>query len=133
MVNHGILQESAIKVGGSGFGTLYASGLSSGGLSQRVQLGDAVSTPWVLYFRVPEELIIFPMLFNIYMKPLGEVIRSSRVCCCQYADDKQPPSFSSSAEKALQVLECCLTFIMDWMRANKLTPNPNKTATLLFR
>ncbi|XP_061477657.1 uncharacterized protein LOC133382019 [Rhineura floridana] len=72
------------------------------------------------------------MLFNIYMQPLGAVIRSFGVRCHQYADDTQLYFFfSPSSGEAVDVLNCCLTAIMDWMRANKLKLNPDKTETLL--
>ncbi|XP_061460454.1 uncharacterized protein LOC133373973 [Rhineura floridana] len=72
------------------------------------------------------------MLFNIYMKPLGAVIRSFGVRSHQYADDTQLYfSFSSSSGEAVKVLNRCLAAIMDWMRANKLKLNPDKTEMLL--
>ena len=72
------------------------------------------------------------MLFNIYMKPLGAVIQRFGVRCHQYADDTQLYfSFSSSSGEAVDVLNWCLAVTMDWMRANKLKLNPDKTEMLL--
>ena len=68
------------------------------------------------------------MLFNMYMKPLGAVIRSFGVRCHQYADDMQLYfSFSSSSGEAVEVLNWCLAATMDRMKANKLKFNPDKT------
>ena len=66
------------------------------------------------------------MLFNIYLKPLGKVVRSFGVQCHQYADDTKlylsfPPNFR----------EAVLVSVMGWMRANKLKVNPDKTEVLL--
>ena len=60
-----------------------------------------------------------PHAVNMYMKPLGAVIRSFGVRCHQYADDTQL-SFSSSSGEAVEVLNWCMGATMDWMRANKL-------------
>ena len=70
------------------------------------------------------------MLFSMYMKPLGAVIRSFGVRCHQYTDDTLLYySFSSSPGEAVDVdvLKQCLGATMDWMRANKLRVNPDKT------
>ena len=66
------------------------------------------------------------MLFNIYMKLLGKVIRSFGLSQ-QYADDTQLYlSFSTNPGEAVSVLNSCLDLIMDWMRVNKLKLNPDK-------
>ena len=53
------------------------------------QLGEQESAPWSLNCGVPKGSIISPMLFNIYMRLLGEVIRGCGASCHQYADDTQ--------------------------------------------
>uniref|UniRef100_A0A803TWV0 Reverse transcriptase domain-containing protein n=1 Tax=Anolis carolinensis TaxID=28377 RepID=A0A803TWV0_ANOCA len=82
------------------------------GHSQLVKLGDTCSDPWPLTCGVPQGSILYPMLFNIYMKPLGEVIRSFGVRCHLYADDTQ--LYHSFPPK----------------RVNKLKLNPDKTEVL---
>ncbi|KAF7245146.1 Receptor-type tyrosine-protein phosphatase mu [Varanus komodoensis] len=72
------------------------------------------------------------MLFNFYMKPLGEVIRRCGLQNHQYADDTQLYlSFLTNPGEAVAVLNQCLAEVMGWMRANKVKLNPDKTEVLL--
>ncbi|KAF7252318.1 Solute carrier family 22 member 7 [Varanus komodoensis] len=101
-------------------------------LGQKVVLGDYGSAPWQLCHGVPQGSILYPMLFNIYMKPLGEFIWRCGLRNHQYADDTQLNlSFSTNSGEAVAVLNWCLAEVMGWMRANKLKLNPDKTEVLL--
>lgn len=71
-------------------------------------------------------LALAPLLFSIYMKPLGEIIGHHGTRYLQYTDDAQlyisimvDPS---DAEVALMVLE----FVGVWMGDNGLQLNPGK-------
>uniref|UniRef100_A0A803T733 Reverse transcriptase domain-containing protein n=1 Tax=Anolis carolinensis TaxID=28377 RepID=A0A803T733_ANOCA len=130
-IDHGILLG---RLSGMGLGGTVLLWLQSflEGRSQMVKLGDTCSDPWPLTCGVPQGSILSPMLFNIYMKPLGEVIRSFGGCCHLYADDTQIHySFPSDSKEAPRMLNQCLAAVADWMRRNKLRINPDKTEALL--
>ena len=77
---------------------------------------------------VPQDSLLSPRLFNIYMKLLGEFIQSFGVQCYQYANDTSLPSKS---KKAVTALDQCLMSVIEWMRVNKLKPIPDKTDMFL--
>uniref|UniRef100_A0A803U0C0 Reverse transcriptase domain-containing protein n=1 Tax=Anolis carolinensis TaxID=28377 RepID=A0A803U0C0_ANOCA len=130
-IDHGILLG---RLSGMGLGGTVLQWLRSflEGRSQMVKLGDTCSDPWPLTCGVPQGSILSPMLFNIYMKPLGEVIRSFGGRCHLYADDTQIHySFPSDSKEAPRMLNQCLAAVADWMRRNMLRINPDKTEALL--
>uniref|UniRef100_A0A803TWG0 Reverse transcriptase domain-containing protein n=1 Tax=Anolis carolinensis TaxID=28377 RepID=A0A803TWG0_ANOCA len=129
-IDHGILLG---RLSGMGLGGTALQWLQSflEGRSQLVKLGDTCSDPWLLTCGVPQGSILSPMLFNIYMKPLGEVIRSFGVRCHLYADDTQLYySFPPKSKEAPRILDQCLAAVLAWMRVNKLRLNPDKTEVL---
>uniref|UniRef100_A0A803SWN1 Reverse transcriptase domain-containing protein n=1 Tax=Anolis carolinensis TaxID=28377 RepID=A0A803SWN1_ANOCA len=129
-IDHGILLR---RLSGMGLGGIALQWLQSflEGRTQMVKLGDTCSDPWPLTCGVPQGSILSPMLFNIYMKPLGEVIRGFGVRCHLYADDTQLyDSFPPTSKEAPRILDQCLAAVMGWMRANKLKLNRDKTEVL---
>ncbi|KAF7252305.1 hypothetical protein EYD10_02240, partial [Varanus komodoensis] len=130
-IDHGILLDRlrGLRVGGTAFQWFF-SYLDS--RFQKVVLGDFTSAPWQLCHGVPQGSILSPLLFNIYMKPLGEVIQRCGLWNHQYADDTQLYlSFSTNPGEAVAVLNRCLAEVMGWMRANKLKLNPDEVEVLL--
>ncbi|KAF7242143.1 putative RNA-directed DNA polymerase from transposon BS [Varanus komodoensis] len=130
-IDHGILLDRLVGLGVGGTALQWFHSYLNGRF-QKVVLGDYGSAPWQLCHGVPQGSILSPLLFNIYMKPLGEVIRRCGLRNHQYADDAQLYlSFFTNPGEAVAVLNWCLAEVMGWMRAHKLKLKPDKTEVLL--
>ena len=80
---------------------------------KRVQLGEGDSAPWSLNCGVPQGTINSPTLFNIYMMPLGGVIRGYGASCHQFANNTQLYiSFSPTTVDAVLSLQRCLEAVL---------------------
>ena len=80
-IDHVILLGWLSKLGISGLALAWLQSFFED-RSQRVQLGERISAPWLLNCGVPQGSIISPMLFNIYMRPLGGVSRGCGASVC---------------------------------------------------
>ncbi|XP_061472028.1 group II intron-encoded protein LtrA-like [Rhineura floridana] len=126
-VDHVILLDRLKRFGMGGTVLQWFHSFLSGRY-QRVALEDEVLDPWPLTCGVPQGSILSQMLFNIYIKPLGAIIRRLGLQCHQYADDTQLYlSFKSSPRLAVETLSKCLESVSGWMGRNKLKLNPDKT------
>ena len=105
------------------------------GRTHSVKVGNTLSHPAALQYGVPQGSVLGPILFSLYTNPISSIIHShSSINHHFYADDTQlyitltPTNFSRSIQK----LKNCLSDIQNFMSANKLKLNPEKTGFILI-
>uniref|UniRef100_A0A3B3HP02 Reverse transcriptase domain-containing protein n=1 Tax=Oryzias latipes TaxID=8090 RepID=A0A3B3HP02_ORYLA len=103
------------------------------GRSFSVQLGQCSSSEAPLKYGVPQGSVLGPLLFSLYLLPLGSIFRKYNVSFHCYADDIQIylPLKSGGAD-VLDRLQNCLADIKSWMELNFLCLNENKTEVFVF-
>uniref|UniRef100_A0A3B3CPF8 Reverse transcriptase domain-containing protein n=1 Tax=Oryzias melastigma TaxID=30732 RepID=A0A3B3CPF8_ORYME len=98
-----------------------------------VKLNDFSSEKHRLTCGVPQGSILGPTLFNLYMLPLGDVIRRHGINFHSYADDTQLyVAMSPDDMGPMDSLLNCILDIKKWMGENFLQLNQDKTEVLVI-
>lgn len=99
-----------------------------------VSVGNFHSAVAKLSWGVPQGSVLSPLLFSLYILPLGHIISSFKIISYHlYADDIQLYiSFKPWELDKLSTLMDCLKEINGWMTNNFLQMNAEKTESLIF-
>ena len=83
---------------------------------------------------VPQGSVLGPLLFSLYVQPIGDIIRAHGLLFYHYADDLHIYSHfdlnPSALAAVVQQMEDCLDDIKQWMAWNSMCMNDGKTQYL---
>jgi hypothetical protein len=81
-----------------------------------LQVGQSLSSTVKLTSGVPQNSVLGPILFVVYISPVGDVISSYGVQYHQYADDTQLRLAlrADNAEAGLSTLAACTMAVKNW-------------------
>ncbi len=97
-----------------------------------VKFGEYTSSNAVLSCGVPQGFILAPIIFSLYMLPLGSIIRKYGLSFHCYADDTQIYLPLKQNSDGLDNLSACLTEVKAWLSLNFLNFNESKTEIIIF-
>ena len=104
------------------------------GRSQAVNINGTLSQPTPLAIGMPQGSVVGPNGFPAYTSPIFEIARRHGIQIHMYADDTQlflpfqPEHFKPSMAR----LESCLAEIREWLSANHLKLNDEKTEFVMI-
>ena len=78
-----------------------------------------------------------PILFTLYISPLGDICQAHDITFQSYADDQQnyasfKPVCPKSRDECIIKIQNCISDIRDWMHTNLLKLNDSKTEVIMI-
>ena len=104
------------------------------GRIQSVSVHSHTSVPASVSCGVPQGSVLGPILFVLYTTPLSAVIERHSILHHSYADDSQLQN-SATPDRLPDLIDSmrlCIDDIKDWMTANKLKLNDDKTEVMII-
>ena len=89
------------------------------------------SVPATVSCGVPQGSVLGPILFVLYTTPRSAVIERHSILHHSYADDSQLQN-PATPDRLPDLMRLCIDDIKDWMTANKLKLNDDKTEVMII-
>jgi hypothetical protein len=101
---------------------------------QMVQCKDVLYSPQPLSFGVLQGSVLGPVLFNIYLTGLRDLLASYDIHHVSYADDLQfmLTTTISGLSAAIEKMENCINGVKDWFASSFLSLNDCKTEFMIL-
>ena len=100
------------------------------GRTQRVRIGEALSSPLELVSGVPQGGILSPIIFTLYTADMELWLKTSHAF--NFADDTTTDNKSDDKEEIRSRLEADASNVLSFMASNGLVANQSKTEFLLL-
>ena len=133
-INHEkLLSRLSTRYGVSGIALKWIKSYLSN-RTQKVLIDGVYSDPTPLTTGVPQGSVLGPLLFTLYMAPVGDIMQKHGLSYHFYADDTQIYVFFNvnDSANACTLLENCIVDVKMWMILNHLKLNDDKTEVILI-
>ena len=91
---------------------------------KRTKINSEYNSWEEIMFGVPQECILGPLLFSIFLCDLFLVMKNIDIA--SYADDNTPYTTGNSVEEVIQKSENAAKTLFQWFRDNQMTANADK-------
>ena len=98
---------------------------------QYVSINDHESSLASVLYGVPQDSVLGPLLFLIYINDLNQAIRFCKVH--HFADDTNLLHFNKSVVKLNKLVNQDMKILTVWLSANKISLNVEKTELVIFK